>query len=85
MKKKGMLKDIVHSSPLAENERQYPAERVDAPHVKVQVVNIAKIQDQVPGTISTADSEDRFGLTSKPNRRTESCGGCPRHWGKCHF
>jgi hypothetical protein len=45
----------------------------DSPHVDVQVGNVAKIQDQVPGMLSMADSEDSFSLTSRANKCKESC------------
>ena len=43
---------------LSEAISLYPAERVDAPQVEIQVVHIAEIQDQVPDAMSMVDSED---------------------------
>lgn len=66
----GILNNDVRLSPLAASQRQYPAELevIDAPHVEGQDFEIAEIQDQVPGIMSMADSEDTLGSVSPVDR-----------------
>jgi hypothetical protein len=83
-----MLKDYIRSSPWAAIRGENQKERVDLPHIDIQIGDIAKIQDQVPsmdeqGTIqkkkmNKADKEDQCGLTSRPYKQIEPCAGYPR-------
>ena len=59
------------------NQKGYPVEleRADSPHAEVQILDIAKIQNQIPDILSTEDGKDSFGLTSRQNKRIESCVG----------
>ena len=55
---KNTSKGDVHSLPCVAYQRQFSQERVYAPHVVVQAGNVAEVQDQVPGIMSTEYSSD---------------------------
>jgi len=55
---KNTSKGDVHSLPCVAYQRQFSQERVYAPHVGIQIDDVAEVQDQVPGMMNTEYSGD---------------------------